>query len=131
MGRDANEEAERRGRPARKPKKYTGGRGKLVNFSPTESHKNSLREGAIGLVDALGSIEDALTMGCRLSVGVAVDKGGAFVILREPTDDWENALSVSFWAVSVEKAIMLCGYYLSHVNPSFPEGVQLALPYDW
>lgn len=125
MSRQADEQRQRRKNPSGsssiKPK------GKLVNYHPPKEVVEELRKGIYGPLEAIEALDDLVVNGHRVSMGANLDRGGYFVIIREGLPDWHDAVSVSFWARDLAKAITLAGYYLSYVNEEFPSGVQLEL----
>lgn len=131
MGRSGQEE-EARGVGKPRPKKKSVAKGKLVNYQPTEAVKKALREGGFGPLEALELLDQFAGDGVRVSLGGNLERGGYFVIIREPADNWQDALSMSFWASTLARAVTLCGYYLSQVNPDWPDGTQMELfSDDW
>jgi len=107
-------------------------KGRLVNFSPTEEHKRQLQSGILDLTKSVEVLESFAEDGHRISLGGSVDKGGFFAIVRESGEDWRNAESVAFWASTLERAVVLAGFYLREVNPEFPLGVRpTAITDDW
>jgi hypothetical protein len=130
MSRLADEKNERK--PQTKGNGSGAGKGRLVNYSPTEGHRKLLKEGFMPLETSIAVLEKLVTDGHRISVGASLDKGGYFVIMREGVSDWNMAQSVSAWAGTLEKAIRLAAFYLSEVNPDFPQlDHQLSFRDDW
>lgn len=106
------------------------GKGRLINWQPLDEHKKQLASGIFGPLEALEIMESFAEDGARFSVGGSVDRGGFFVIAREPGANWKELDSVAFWASSISRAITLCGFYLREVNPGFPGGIRPIAPTD-
>lgn len=117
------EEAGRR--RARRGKGRTFGR--LVNWNPNPQEVAQLKTGVFGPLEAVELIGTFMEDGHRLSMGYNPDRAGFFAMLREGNVDFEQAVTISVWAGSVEKALTKLGFYLREVNPEFPRNVQLEL----
>lgn len=131
MGKDKYEQEKARGVSAKTtPRAET--KGKLVTFSPTKEHKEMLRTEALVLEDALSLLQTYCEDGVRVSSGYNADQRGFFLIIREGRSDWRDAVSVSFWGSSLDRVLVLAAFYLTHVCPEFPHGVQPPLfEDDW
>lgn len=107
-------------------------KGRLVNWTPSAQHKLELGSGVIDALGAMRVLERRLADGYRVSLGGSLDRGGLFAIIREPGEDWSTLRSLAVWASTLERAVLLLGYYLERVNPDFPESLgHAAYVDDW
>lgn len=97
---------------------------RLISFNPTDAQKETIKNDQRSISDVLASIEACLQDGHVINVKYQ-DKYDAFsVIIREASDDWTTALSLSVWHNSLDRALRILSYALTIVYPEFPLGVE-------
>lgn len=116
-----------KGKVGKNGENSSGSKGKLVTFSPTKEQKDDLKSGIIDEAKAVEVLDRCLMEGNKVSLGFSQDRNGFFAIVREGGQDWQKCISVSVWAGTLARAIVVLGYYLREVNPEFPNSVQLPL----
>lgn len=126
MGQLERLKEEERGKRAvrKQPNKIFG---RIVNWNPNPQELDQLKSGVFGPLEALDLIGTYLEDGHRLSMGFNPDRAGHFAMLREGNVAFEDAVTISVWGGSAEKALTKLGFYLREVNPDFPRNVQLEL----
>lgn len=120
--RQENEARGAAGKPPRKPRR---GRGSIYTYHPSKEHLEALRSGVMPLEVSLGVIERKLDQ-CKVSISQRVDSGAIALIVRGAEGDWEDAPAVSVWSDRLDRCFRAIGFYLTEVNPDFPE-----VAYHW
>lgn len=120
MGRDINESG---GRNTNKPNQKKKAHRKKTFFSIhlLESEKVVIREGAFDMVQAAEAIERFTDAGHTLKVKLRNDGNGYAATLTQGDVVWNEAISLSAFHISVEKAVIVLGMGLSSRYEDFPD----------
>jgi hypothetical protein len=92
-------------------------------FRPTKEVRELIKQNWQSADRNLSVIESYVQSGVRFSTGYASNTGAVWGTLRGPGDDWRTSPSVTAWHASLERVVAQLAFYLSEVNPQFPEGV--------
>lgn len=92
----------------------------FVSFHPTKEEKEYLRSLDTSLEDDLESLKFFMAEGHKITVGYSKNTGAVYATLREGTDDWEQARSVSAWHSEAGMALRALIYGVLHYHPKFP-----------
>lgn len=105
----------------------------LYTYHPSDAHRKSPLFHKLTLEGVLLLISNYIARNCSLSFGYKAENESYFVILREKSSDWQTAQAVSVWHQEIARAIIGLGYYLSEVNPEFPNSSGSFDPHlnDW
>lgn len=89
-------------------------------FGPTELVE--VEEEGFGITDALKVLElGCVAKGLKFTIGVPLDRPGCYCVIRDGAAKYGEGLAISCWAKSPENAIIAAGWYLSHINPDYPD----------
>lgn len=105
----------------------------IYSYHPTKQHTADIAESGYSLETALGDIQRKLRDGCALSIGQSDRSPSVFVIVRDATAPFGAGPAVSVWHADLGRCLVGAGYYLSAVNPEFPDVAPTSLAYanDW
>lgn len=105
----------------------------IYTFHPTNEQKVDLAETAFDLPWAVEVINSVLAKGVTISLGLHTDKESLWAIARTNEESWEERQAVSVWHSEADRALIGLAYYLTRVNPNWPDipssGTQLK--FDW
>ena len=94
----------------------------FFTFHPTNEQKHALRHWDVELQEVLEGLASKIEGGFKLSIGQKPESGTFFAIMRQNGDDWKNTPACSYWNLDMTKTLVGLYYYLTSVNPSWPEG---------
>jgi len=97
-----------------------------IAFHPTKEQKEFLREQEDSLEDLLGGLVSFLREGHKIQIGLSERTGAIYATLRERSDDWKTAISVSAFHAEPGMALRSLCYFVVVCHPRFPS-VQLPL----
>lgn len=124
MSRQADEYRDRgksRARGGQTPRATSKG---LSSFKLTKEQIQDVRDAGFNIAGALAVLESRIGDGLvKITLGRPVDREGRYAVLRDPNASWDEGQAVSCWGRSVETALVSAAYYLSSVNPDFPDGI--------
>lgn len=122
----------RNGSKKAKEEKKGAGSG-IHNYKPSESVKKLLRDGGFTLEQALGVIDDRVNSGVGVSITYNEQGHAISLIARDRRVPWNQGLALAVNHSDLVKGLITLGYYLSEVNPGFPETppANWQLEFDW
>lgn len=124
MGGDLKEAPKTVGRPrSTAVKSAANGKGRFVSFNPTKEEKETLKSSQMTLEEVMLSIESCLQDGHKVTLQYHSDHDCYSAVVRDGTVPWEQALALSCWHHSLERALRMLDYCLTIKHPEFPRGV--------
>ena len=93
----------------------------FFTFHPTVEQKYALRVWDVELSEVLEGLAAKVESGFKLTLSQKPETGTYLAIMRENGDDWKAARCASYWNVDPTRALMGLYFYLTNVNPSWPE----------
>lgn len=108
-------------------------RAKITTFHPTERERSDLANGIYGPLEAIETLEKALSEWASISIGFKPENEAYFVILRDNRVPWNEAPALSYWNKDLARAITGLGYALGNRYEGFPDGAyqQDLFSEDW
>lgn len=114
-----------KGKGRKKPPLVAGAT--FYTFHPNAEQRMELNDLAYDLPWALDIISSRLAEDCRLVLGYKPENGAFYAMVKETTVDWDKARNVWVWHRDLSRAMIGLAFYLTHVNPEWPQGpVQLS-----
>lgn len=98
--------------------------GRIVNFKPSSDHRRDLDEALLRGLNIWDVFERLMQSGHRLIVTCNPDNGSFCAMARDGNAEWDEAICVSIWSGGLYRSLEVLAFYLTSVNPEFPEGVQ-------
>ena len=93
----------------------------MLTYHPTSMEKETLQACAIDLEKDLETLELFFQRGCVLSVGERLDSGAIYATLRQKTEDWQTAPSLSAWHSTAQGAVRGLTFALRERYAEFPD----------
>lgn len=124
------EEKGRQGKRKVVSKDVVGG---VFTYRPTEKHKKLMQENDTPLEAVITCLGDKLDGGIRLTMGHNPQTHSFYVMARNGDKKWDEGVAVSVWHSDLARAIWGMWFYLTVVNPDYPESVPNAYQteFDW
>jgi len=97
-------------------------RAKITTFHPTTEERTELEKGIYGPLEALETLEKALSQWASISIGFKPENEAFFVILRDNRVPWNEAPALSYWNKDLARAITGMGFALENRYEGFPDG---------
>lgn len=92
-----------------------------MTFHPTVSEKEMLKNTVTDSERDLETLGTFMDRGCSLSLGVRVDSGSYYATIREKSNDWMSAMSLSAWHSTPQGALKGLAFALRTRYDDFPE----------
>ena len=122
MGNRQEEEARGQGGRKVKGQKPTKSPKGISSFKLSQEQVDDIQSAGYGLGDAVGDLNGwVLDRGIKITIGCPIDRPGCYAVIRDGASNWDDGIAVSCWARTVSNALVSAGYYLSTVNPDYPE----------
>lgn len=99
---------------------------KIFTVYLTGEQKSALLKKGWTYSEIFDSLEEQWARGHKITIGQDLDRGVFYVILRETKEVWTEARAVSAMHAVPERALATLWYYLTEVNPEWPENVRTA-----
>lgn len=94
----------------------------ISSFKLSQEQVDDIRGADYGLERAIDDINGwVLNKGIKVTLGCPIDRPGCYAVIRDGSANWSDSLAVSCWAKSVHGALVSAGYYLTTVNPDYPD----------
>lgn len=94
----------------------------MMTFHPTTQEKEVLATLGVDLEKALELLSGVMEAhNCTLTMGCRLDSGTFYATIRQKTNNWETAPSLSSWHSKPEKALMGLYIALQDRYNEFPE----------
>jgi len=93
----------------------------MMTFHPTAEEKESLKNSPADPQKDLEILEDFIVRNCTLSIGCRLDSGAFYATLREKTENWTEARSLSAWHTSPAQALRGLAFALDTRFDQFPD----------
>lgn len=96
-------------------------RSRIFTYHMTESQRKEILTTGYSIGEVLTDMNEWVRMGYQLRMGMSGDSTSTFCMIREQTQDWQQSRAVSFFHSDLSKAIAGLWWYLSRVNPDWPD----------
>lgn len=111
-----------RGTATVKPRKqYQPSKQGLISFKLAKDDVSYLSVIHLDGSKSLAILDEFLERGVKYTIGAPLDRPGRYIVLRDGSKSFGEGVGVSCWASSIENALITAAFYLTQVNPSFPE----------
>jgi hypothetical protein len=132
MSQLERQKEERRGKSTQKKTKKTAPK-PIFTYHPDKAVGEGLRNSSVLLEHVILHLGERVESGCKITISQPDDRSVFFVLIKEPGENWQETLGVSVWHSDLVMALRGLHYYLTSVNPEWPDipaATQLSFA-DW
>jgi hypothetical protein len=93
----------------------------LFTFHPSKEQGAQIKRLEWTTSEVLNVLSERIEAGVKITISSPLDRESFSVIAREALENWEEARGVSCWHRDLETALRGLAFYLTKVNPDWPD----------